>query len=169
MKRMAIAAGVLTACALALAGVAAADGATVEEFPVSFELSWQTCPNLPQGTTITGIGTETSITNARTDRNGVTTVMNTTHASGTATDESLNTYVFNYSNSFRVTDSGPGTVFTGTMTDSFSLAGPGPAKLHNGFVADITTDLATFFTFDERSSRGDPLDFATGSSVCDPL
>jgi hypothetical protein len=164
------AAGLLAACALASAGAATADAPTVEEFPVGFVLTSDTCPNLPEGTTITASGSEKSITQVRTDRNGAMTVMNTTHAHGTATDQAGNSYVFNYANSFRVANSGPtDVVFSGTMTDSFSLAGPGPAKLHNGFVAAFTTDFDTLFAFVERSSRGDPIDFESGASICDPL
>jgi hypothetical protein len=89
---------------------------------------------------------------------------------GTATDQAGNAYVFNYANDFRVSNSGasPG-VFSGRMTDSFSLAGQGPAKLHNGFQAIFTTDFDTLNTFDPLNSRGDPLDFATGAAACDPL
>ncbi len=169
MRRITTAAGLLAACALALTGTATADAPTVEQFPVGFVLTSDTCPNLPQGTTITGTGTEKSITSSRIDRNGVTTLMNTTHAFGTATDQDGNSYVFNYSNSFRVAMGPSDPAFTGTMVDSFSLAGQGPAKLNNGFVAGITTDFETFFAFEEQSSHGDPIDFATGASLCDPL
>jgi hypothetical protein len=169
VKRLTTAAGLLAAFALALAGAATADAPTVDEFPVEFELT-DLCPNLAPGTVIHGTGTEKSITHVETDRNGVTTFMNTSHASGTAVDQDGNAYVFNYANSFRVTNTGPGTVFTGKMTDSFSLAGQGPSRLHNGFVAGLTVsaDFSTF-TFEEQSSRGDPIDFGAGTSICDPL
>jgi hypothetical protein len=169
VRRLIIAAGLLAACALALAGAATADAPAVDEFPVGFVVTSATCPNLPPGTTITGTGSEKSITSSRIDRNGVVTVMNSTHAVGTATDQDGNSYVFNYSNSFRVAKGPNDPFFTGTMVDSFSLAGQGPARLHNGFVAGLTTDLETFFAFEEQSSRGDPIDFTTGASVCDPL
>ena len=55
------------------------------------------------------------------------------------------------------------------MVDSFSLAGNGPAKLQNGFQAGFTTDFETLFAFDELNSRGDPIDFTTGTAICDPL
>lgn len=150
--------------------LAANGGATIEEFPVSFAMSAATCPNLPAGTVIEGTGTMKSITTTRTDKAGVTTIQNASHAQGTATDQAGNSYVFEYENNFRLSNSAaePG-VFSGRMTDSFSLAGPGPAKLHNGFQAIFTTDFATFATFEELNSRGDPLDFATGAAVCDPL
>jgi hypothetical protein len=160
----------VVACALASAGAASADAAAVEVSPVGFVLTSETCPNLAEGTTITGSGSAKSISHTRTDANGITTVTNTTHAFGTAVDQDGNSYVFNYSNSFRVANTGPtDAVFTGTMTDSFSLAGRGPERLHNGFVAGFTTDFGQLFGFEEQSSRGDPIDFATGAPICDPL
>ena len=171
MKRIAIAAIVVFSLTLGLGGALAAEGgATVETFPVSFVLSSATCSNLPAGTTITGSGTGTSITTVRTDRSGVTTVMNTTHDHGTAVDQDGNTYVFDYSNEFRVSNSqeDAGT-FTGMMTDHFSLAGSGPARLSNGFVTHWETDFSSFSSFEPINSRGDPIDFATGAAHCDPL
>jgi hypothetical protein len=139
-------------------------------FPVTFTLSAATCPNLPAGTTIEGTGMEKSITTTRTDAGGITTIQNTSHASGTASDQAGNAYVFNYSNDFRISNSAANpAVFSGRMTDSFSLAGQGPAMLHNGFQAIFTSDFATFAAFEPLNSRGDPLDFATGTAVCDPL
>lgn len=149
---------------------AAPGGATVESFPVGFVLTSETCSNLPAGTTVEGSGTEKSITRTSTDASGVTTVANTSIAHGTATDQDGNVYVFQYSNEFRVSDStaDPG-VFAGLMNDSFSLAGPGPARLSNGFTARITTDFATFFTFDPVRANGDPISFPDGTAHCDPL
>ena len=97
--------------------------------------------------------------------------MNTTHIEGTATDQAGNTYRFNYSNHYRVSNTGPtDPVLSGIMVDSFSLAGNGPAHLNNGFRAVFTIDASTGSVgFDELSSRGDPLDFDTGAARCDPL
>jgi hypothetical protein len=163
--------GLVTAIALLpVPGAAAAGGATVERFPVSWELSSDTCTNLPAGTTVEGTGTEKSITRTRTNAAGVTTISNTTTATGTATDQDGNTYVFLYSNTFRAsnTTADPG-VFTGLMNDAFTLAGPGPAKLSNGFTARMTTDFTTFFTFDPIRAYGDPISFPEGEEHCDPL
>jgi hypothetical protein len=131
-------------------------------------LSDATCPFVPAGTTISWTGPESASTIVRTDASGVTTVSVVSHASGTATDNNGNPYAFDYSNAFRVSNSvgDPGT-FTGTMTDHFSLAGPA-LHLSNGFVANLTTDLSTFFLFDFINSRGDPID-ASGNAHCDPL
>lgn len=171
MKRLALVVTTITSLMLGTSAAVAADGgATVETFPVSFVLSSAACPNLPAGTTITGTGTEKSVTTTRIDASGVTTMGNSTHAKGTATDGAGNTYVFQYSNESRVSNTtAVPAVFSGLMTDHFSLSGPGPAKLSNGFVANIRTDFSSFFSFDPINSRGDPIDFATGAAICDPL
>lgn len=149
---------------------AAGGGATVDRFPVSFVLSSDSCSNLPAGTTIEGTGTGKSITTTRTDASGVTTIINTTIARGTATDQDGNTYVFLYSNESRVSNSvaDPG-LFSGLMTDHFSLSGPGPARLSNGFTAVFTTDFAGFFNFEPIHANGDPISFPEGIAHCDPL
>ena len=149
---------------------AAGGGATIERFPVSFTITSDACSELPAGTTIEGSGTETSITRTRTDAGGLTTINNTSTARGTATDQAGNTYVFLYSNEFRVTNSAaePG-IFSGLMNDHFSLSGPGPAKLSNGFTARLETDFATFFDFDPIRANGDPISFPEGIAHCDPL
>jgi hypothetical protein len=132
-------------------------------------LSNATCQYVPAGTTLSWTGPETSRTIVRTDAAGVTTVSVVSHASGTATDNNGNSYAFNYSNAFRVSNSvsDPDT-FTGTMTDHFSLAGP-TLHLSNGFIASLTTNLNDVFVFDPIHSHGDPIDFATGAAHCDPL
>jgi hypothetical protein len=172
MKRLAIAIAVLFALLVNVGSAIAADGgAIVENLSVSFApLNSDTCQYLPEGTSITWSGPEKSITRTRTDASGVTTISNVSHAHGTATDQDGNLYAFNYSNEVRVSNSAtdPG-VFNGHMTDSFSLAGQGPARLHNGFHASLSTDFATFFTFSNVHSRGDPIDFATVAAHCDPL
>jgi len=142
----------------------------IETSPVSFTIPSGQCSNLAAGTTLTGSGIEKSITIERTDASGVTTLINATHAHGTATDQDGNVYVFDYSNEFRVSNTAadPDT-FSGLMTDHFSNSGPGPAKLNNGFVANLTTDFSTFFTFEPISSHGDPLGFPDGEAHCDPL
>ncbi len=169
MKRAVVTVIGVVSFALSLGAiVVASNGATVETFPVSFVLSSEMCSNLPSGTVLTGSGTEKSITTTRTDRDGMVIVTNSSHAHGTATDQDGNTYVFNYSNEFRATLEGG--VYTGFMTDSFALAGGGPARLNNGFVGNFESDFSTFFTVPGViSSHGDPLDFVTGDTHCDPL
>jgi len=176
MKRLAATVFLMVAIALIATSTiaeAANGGATVATSQVSFTLSSATCSNLPAGTSITGSGTETSVTTTSTDANGVTTIVNATHAAGTATDQANNVYVFNYSNEFRVSNTvtQPG-VFSGLMTDAFSVAGNGPARLQNGFVAELTANAAfTSFSWTVRHASGDPISFATGAVVshCDPL
>jgi hypothetical protein len=150
-----------------------AAAATIETVPANFTLTSATCPFLPPDTTLTGIGTGTSITNVKTDRNGVTTVTNTTTSHGTATDQVGNVYQFQYSNHFQLTNTlAHPDVFSGSMSDAFTVGGSGPAKLRNGFAADVTTDLAfTNTVWRVHSSHGDPISFASGpvNSHCDPL
>ena len=146
-------------------------GASPVRTPRDFELSWVTCPNLPTGTTLNGSGIESSITIERTNASGVTTIINATHTHGTSIDQDGNVYVFDYSNEFRVSNTlASPDVFTGLMTDHFSNSGSGPAKLSNGFVANVTFGPGEFdFAVDPISSFGDPLDFDDGSARCDPL
>jgi hypothetical protein len=160
MRRLAIVAAALLA--LVLAAAASAGKPVIDKAPMSgvtFTLSWETCPNLPTGTVITGTGDGHSITLTKDS-----TVRNETQIHGTATDQDGNTYVFNYENSFTVSS----TDGTGVMVDSFSLAGNGPARLNNGFRANV--NLATG-EFDPLSQRGDPIDFTTSppQAMCDPL
>ena len=137
---------------------------------MSFVLSSATCSNLSPGTTTNGSGTETSITTTKTDRNVVTKIVNSTHAHGTATDQDGNTYVFQYSNEFRVSNTAADqSLFSGLMTDHFSLAGNGPARLVNGFMAVFTTDFGSFFSFQPIRAQGDPISFPDGTAHCDPL
>ena len=168
MKRFVFA---FLAIAVLALGLGSALAAPPSKDPVGFVLTAASCPNLSTGTVITGTGTSTTVEIVTTDASGVTTVTNTTHASGTATDQDGNTYRFNYSNHFRISNTGPtDPVLSGVMVDSFSLAGNGPALLNNGFRAVFTIDSLTgAATFAELSSRGDPIDFATGESLCDPL
>lgn len=171
MKRLAIIAGVAMTL-LTAAPVAAAKGEIViETIPMTFApLNADTCQFLPDGIEISWSGTGKSITRTST-AGGSTTIRNVTHANGVATDQDGNSYRFNYANSFRVSNSAadPGT-FSGKMVDAFSLAGPGGIGLHNGFVAMVTTDFATF-SFDVIATRGDPISFTvpTIESHCDPL
>jgi hypothetical protein len=173
LKRSAAFAAALIAPCLAAAPSWAGLGGPPTISTVSFVggagLSNATCPYVPAGTTISWTGPERSHTIVRTDAEGVTTVSVVAHASGKATDNNGNTYAFNYSNAFRVSNSvsDPAT-FTGTMTDHFSLAGPA-LHLSNGFVAALTTNLVDVFVFDPINSRGDPIDFSNGSAHCDPL
>jgi hypothetical protein len=143
----------------------------VETFPVSFTMSSATCSELPSGTTLSGSGTAQSVTTERTDGRGVTTIINATHAHGTTTDQDGNVYVFDYSNEFRVSNTVANpNLFSGLMTDHFSNTGSGPAKLNNGFVAEITfTADFSSFSFEPISSHGDPLSFPDGAAHCDPL
>ena len=142
----------------------------------SITITSEQCSFLPDGVVITGTGDGKSTDTSETKKNGLTTVSNHTTVRGHATDGDGNTYKWVYDNSWKVTNSqaDPGT-FLGTMTDSFTLKPTGHGKKHNGisldngFVADASTDLNTFFLLDPVSSFGDPIDFDTGEAHCDPL
>src|SRR5207245_2550922 len=120
--------GVILATTISVApAFAASAGASRDTFPVSFALTSAGCSNLPPDTTVNGTGVEKSITTTRIGHEGVSTVENSTHAHGTAVDQSGNSYAFNYSNEFCVSNTvGDPATFSGFMTDSFSLAGGGP-------------------------------------------
>lgn len=169
VKRLALAA--IAVVFLVFPSSAAAGGweTTVERFPADFVLSWETCPNLPTGTTVTGTGTGTSVTKTKTDRHGTTTVFNSSIAPGRATDQAGNRYRFLYSNQFLVSKTRSESLFSGRMVDLFVVEGNGPARLRNGFLANITTDLGDLFTFDPIFEFGDPINFTTGAVECDPL
>jgi hypothetical protein len=171
MKRVALGTVVAVAFALGTTVSAGGSGATKDSHPVSFTLTSSGCANLPPGTVITGSGIEQSVTETQVDSDGVARMVNSTQAKGTAFDQDGNRYVFTYANESRLSNSvASPDVFSGDMTDSFSLAGNGPAGLHNGFNAFVTLDFSTFaFSAQPRSSRGDPIDFATGAAHCDPL
>jgi hypothetical protein len=145
-------------------------GATVEPgTPVSFVISSDHCSSLPAGATINGSGTQTSITTTKTVR-GVTTVINMTHSSGNATDQLGNTYVWDYANHYSIDNSGAPDVFSGLMSDHFSLAGNGPYGLSNGFLGTFTVGPGDFISIDEINSRGDPIQFGPfPPQRCDPL
>ena len=169
MKHLALAATIVVALLFPSIAMAAGWETTVEKVPGDFVLSSARCPNLPAGTTITGAGTGTSVTKVRTDSSGTTSVNNLTVIPGRATDQAGNQYRFFYRNSFRVSKTASESLFTGEMVDLFMLRGRGPADLRNGFVANLTTNLVDVFLFDPISEFGDPLDFATGAAICDPL
>jgi hypothetical protein len=151
---------------LAIPATAAAQGEyQVDRSPVRFTITSEACPRLPAGSTVEGRGRQKSVT-----RTIAGTVVNYTRASGRATDQDGNRYVFDYRNSFHVanTAAAPAT-YTGTMFDLFSVAGRGPATLRNGFVAIFTTDLGPTSAFQPLYAWGDPIDFVSGAARCDPL
>jgi hypothetical protein len=177
MKRVTTSVIALVALAVGLTSsiAEAADGVPiVERSTASFRLSSDTCSHLPSGTIVNGSGPQISVTMERTSRDGVKTIQNSTNASGTATDQLGNRYVFHYSNQFRISNTvAHPDVFSGSMTDVFVIGGAGPARLHNGFAADLTTDAAfsSIRSWNVRHAFGDPISFLPGPFVahCDPL
>jgi hypothetical protein len=169
MKHLAIAATAVVALLFPSTAMAGGWETTVEKVPGDWTMSSTQCPNLPAGTTLTGTGTGTSITKVRTDSSGTTSVYNLTVTPGRATDQAGNEYHFLYRNSFLVSKAPSDALFTGEMVDVFKLQGGGPARLRNGFVANLETNLDDVFILDPISQFGDPLDFETGAAMCDPL
>jgi hypothetical protein len=167
-----VAAAVVVVSTLAVADVASAQGEyTVERSPVEFTIPSDQCSRLPAGASIEGTGRQKSVTRTIADATtGVTTVVNYTRASGTATDDDGNRYRFDYRNSFHIQNSAaaPAT-YSGTMFDLFALSGRGPARLRNGFVAIYTTDLGDNASFQPLYAWGDPIDFVADDPHCDPL
>jgi hypothetical protein len=155
---------------------AASGGATVEDNAAGFTISATEtngfptgCEFLPDGVVISWEGTLHSVTLEKVEPSGALTIQNTSVASGTATDGDGNGYAFSYANHFKITETSPGSgLFTGSMTDHFSLAGNG-IKLNNGFTATFTTDFGAVVEFDPSREYGSPIDFATGLPFCDPL
>ena len=134
-----------------LAPPAGAADVTVE--PVEWQLTAEGCSELPAGTTVDGSGTMRTVTTGTAARTIVIA-----HATGTATDQDGTTYRWIYSNEFTSTASAT------VIVDHFSLSGPGPARLSNGFVIRFTAD-----GLDVIHVHGDPIDFATFEAHCDPL
>jgi hypothetical protein len=173
VKRLVSAAAAILALLLLPAGAGATGGETeVEPASGNFEMTWEDCKHLPQGTELIGTGTGTSVTRTTTHR-GITTIENTTIIPGTATDEADNRYRYRflYTNHFRVsnTKTRP-TIYSGLMEDLFLLHGRGPARLSNGFVAVYTTDFADLARYDPIHQFGDPITFPYGDGpFCDPL
>lgn len=168
MKRL-VTGAVAIAVLLTPCGALAKTKRRVETSPATFTLTSATCPNLPPATTITGTGTLTSIT-WTTTRHRRTTVINSSLAPGTATDQAGNHYTFLYSNQFRVSNTrAHRKLYSGFMVDIFTLQGTGPAQLSNGFLARYRTDFKNLQSFRPIDAFGDPIDFPTGQAHCDPL
>jgi hypothetical protein len=147
-------AGAFTAATVMLGlSIAPARAADVTVEPVTWQLSSETCSELPAGTTVDGSGTLRTVVTATADR-----LLVIAHAKGTATDQEGTTYRWIYSNELNTTAAST------LIVDHFSLSGPGSARLSNGFVVRITGDA-----LDVIHAHGDPLDFATFEAHCDPL
>ena len=127
------------------------------------------CPSLPDGTVLEGSGELRGIVNTHAS-SGITRQITTELATGTATDQAGNTYVWVYANQRSETNTPPSLDWYGTMIDHFSLAGSGPAHIHANFLADSYRDTGySYFFLTERSVMGDPIDFRAVVLLCDPL
>ena len=175
-KRFAAIVAVITLIVVGLGGTASAHGdddrgwtVTVNRNPVSWTLTSEQCPNLPAGTELTGEGHELFTRKTRTDRLGVTHLLDTSKKHGAVVDNAGNTYRFDYLNTVWAVSSN-GVDFAGIMSDVFSVKGRGPATLRNGFVAQVQFDTAfTYFSADPIIQFGNPFQFPSGPGICDPI
>ena len=146
-----------------------ANGPIKTETPVTFTITAAQCSSLPAGTVLQGSGELRTIVNTHARRD-ITRQITTAHATGKATDQAGNTYVWVYANQLYEANTPPSLDWYGTMVDHFSLAGSGPAHIHANFVADSYHDTAySFWYLTPRSVVGDPIDFALLLPHCDPL
>jgi hypothetical protein len=127
-----------------------------------FRIAAGQCPDLPAGLSITGRGISRTITHESATGFNVFTVIK-----GLASDSKNGHYRFTYHNT--VTGPGPGGV--SLISDHFSLVGTGTASgLRSAFAAKIAFDATGGVTlFEPLFVVGNPLDFATGTAICDPL
>ena len=149
MRHFSVFATIASVLVLAIASPAAAAGPT--QTSITFDLSSDTCSQLPAGTVIHGEGT---VLFEASPNGGLHHVI-----MGTATDRNGGFWRFNYAQDIRPL--GGGSV---EVTDHFNLVGSGsPIKLHSHFVGDFSSsDLenAEFVTF--KQIHGDPFG-------CDPI
>jgi hypothetical protein len=150
MKRRILAALALSAAAALTITMGALGGAPTR-VPVTFDLSWETCSQLPEGTVIHGTGTALFSVDGSGGLHSVIT--------GSATDGHGGSWRFDYSQDMR--QLGGGAV---EVTDHFNLVGSGsPIKLHSHFVADFTSsDLESAEFLALKQIHGDPIG-------CDPI
>ena len=127
----------LLALALPAAAAPAGSGPNQTIVPVPFTLTPAQCPELQ--TTVTGSGEYFTVTNTRTDKDGVTHLEVNQLATGTATDTQGGTYHFNYHNHSNVTVPPGGFPVQIRQNDHFNLQGTGSASgLHVGFLILVT-------------------------------
>ncbi|MEO5837381.1 MAG: hypothetical protein ABIQ73_04520 [Acidimicrobiales bacterium] len=150
---------------------------TFSEGPISFSIVAGTgpnqCPNLPDGVTVSGSATINHVVKTRTDRGGITHVVDRAESNGVATGNG-NSYEYSYDNVVRAknSQSDPDTI-VGTMKDAFTLKLGHRTVLHNGFLANLTVGpgapgglgfyLLPIYAF------GDPFAFPNGGGRCDPI
>ena len=143
-------------------------GAAVpNSFPVAFTITSAQCSSVPAGTVVQGNGLKTDIVNVHVT-GGVTRQIVTSHAHGTATDQSGNTYAWSYSAQQNDTSS-DGQNWAGSLVDHVSLAGSGPVHIVAGFVGIVTFNANTF-AITPSTVIGDPIGFTDPFPAhCDPL
>ena len=146
----------------------AAFAAQPTEFPVEFTIDPANCSDIES--TVTGTGTWREVTNTRVGKDGLTYVVYTATAQGTAVDEEGTTYRFTYANHQMYAVPEDGSPFEVRMTDQFNLVAAGGAnQIHVGFVAILTVTApgdfgsASFEFINQRGYEG------PGFPPCDPI
>ena len=170
-------AAVLAALLLALGSAGAlADNPPTRPAPtevkkVSFTLTSKQCSALPQGVTIKGAGTSRKFETFTQAADGTMHYNEVTVISGAATDNKGGRYWFDYHDDFSTAHTA--VPYVALVTDHFDLVSRGAftTGLHTFFVAEVTVTSEDPFqaTFKPTFVLGDPLDFATLASHCDPL
>jgi len=169
LKRLVTAAVCLGVLLVPSTAPAARTTRTIETTPVNFEIRSESCRHLAAGTTITGTGTLTTVT-WTTRRRGRRTITSFETALGTATDQAGNQYTWLYSNDARLSNTrARRRLYSGLMTDVFTLSGNGPVRLQNGFLARYVTNFDRFTRIRPVNAFGDPYDFTRRQARCDPL
>lgn len=166
-SRPVVAATLLVLLVLALGPATLASAAPTER-PVSFTIDPANCPDIESMVTGTGIWRE--VVNVREGKDGLTHVVYTATASGTAVDATGTTYRFTYANHQMYAVPDDGSPFEVRMNDQFNLVGAGGAnQIHVGFVAILTVTSpgdfgsASFEFINQRGYDG------PGFPPCDPI
>ncbi len=153
---------------LLLSVAPAAFAAQPTEFPVEFTIDPAICSDIES--TVTGTGIWREVTNTRVGKDGLTYVVYTAMAHGTAVDEAGTTYRFTYANHQMYAMPNDGSPFEIRMNDQFNLVAAGGANdIHVGFVAIVTTTSPTDFSsasFEFINQHGYE---GPGFPPCDPI
>ena len=178
-RRLLLASMALAAMAVG-AGVAVADGGGdgngfrvifSSEGPTDWVITGAACSTIPDDAVITGTGTNSLVIKERINQDGTATLMFTGKARGTAVDQDGNSYRWSYNNHERATNTlAAPDVYVGPITDSFVLSGQGPLRIRASFLGTITENLGLgTFAIVPTKVIGDPINFATNESHCDPI
>jgi hypothetical protein len=173
-RRAIVSAAAALSLGLGATGALADDGSAptpAEVKKVSFTITSKQCADLPQGVTIKGSGTSRKYTTFTTDASGVNHYFESVFITGTATDNRGGRYRFDYHHAWSSSSTTP--PYVAFFTDHFDIVPRGAfgGGLHTFFAANVTVKSEDPFeaVFDPIVVHGDPTDFKTLKSHCDPL